>query len=111
MPSLKGNWYILTLSAAHCPNNPCESYSLGDTQSWDYAIGQQEIGEGGFLHWQFCVHFINKNTTLGMVKRIWPQCHAELTRSSAARDYVRKEETRVPNTEFEYGSVNLIKTS
>lgn len=31
-------------------------------------------------------------------------CHAELSRSEAANDYVWKEDTRVPNTQFEFGS-------
>lgn len=64
--------------------------------------GQLELGAGGFLHWQTIVALRNKGS-LSTVKLLFGTCHAELSRSSAASDYVWKELTRVEGTQFEIG--------
>lgn len=64
--------------------------------------GQLETGAGGFLHWQVLVAFKNKQSLIG-VRRIFGPVHAEPTRSSAASDYVWKEDTRVEGTQFLLG--------
>lgn len=64
--------------------------------------GQLELGEGGFLHWQFLVAFAEKKT-LQQVRSLFGPFHAELSRSEAAAEYVWKEETRVDGTQFEFG--------
>jgi len=70
-----------------------------------YIRGQLERGaERGFLHWQLLAIF-SKQQRLPAVKRVFgEQCHAEPSRSSAADDYVWKEETRIDGTQFELGA-------
>lgn len=69
-----------------------------------YIKGQLEQGAGGFVHWQLYVVF-QKKVRLGGVKSVFgEECHAEPTRSSAARDYVWKEDTRIEGTQFELGT-------
>lgn len=62
------------------------------------------------LHWQFVVCF-NKKVRLGGVKAVLGQTvHAELSRSSAANDYVCKDETS-QGRRWEYGSLPLKRNS
>ena len=64
----------------------------------NHLAGQLELGEGGFLHWQLVVSFARK-VRLGGVKSIFgSSCHAEPTRSDAARAYVHKEDTAIRET-------------
>lgn len=73
--------------------------------------GQLESGaESGYLHWQVLVAFRSKKS-LPQVSLLFPRCHAELSRSEAAADYVWKEETRVPNTQFEFGAKPIQRNS
>jgi len=67
--------------------------------------GQKEIGaDTGRPHWQLVVGF-SKHKRLAAVKAVFgDRCHAELTRSSAAEDYVWKDDTAVAGTRFEYGA-------
>lgn len=71
-----------------------------------YVRGQQERGnESGYLHWQVLGCFSRK-VSLGQVKSVFGgTCHAEPSRSDAAREYVWKEETRVSGTQFEFGQL------
>lgn len=71
-----------------------------------HIIGQLELGEGGFLHWQIVVSFIRK-TTLAGCRQVFGNGHAERTRSDAARAYVWKEDTRVEGTQFEIGELPM----
>lgn len=66
--------------------------------------GQLERGaDSDYLHWQICLA-LSKKKTLRFVKSIFGDtCHAELSRSEAAADYVWKELTRVDGTQFELG--------
>lgn len=68
-----------------------------------YIKGQLERGEqDGYLHWQLMV--ITDKARGGFIKRIFgSRAHIELTRSNSASNYVWKEETRVPGTQFELG--------
>jgi len=66
--------------------------------------GQLELSESGYLHWQLVIA-LSKKGTLAVLKRIFgDQGHWELAKSRAAGDYCWKEETRVPGTQFEFGS-------
>lgn len=66
--------------------------------------GQQEIGVGGYHHWQLVAAFTTKQT-LAQAKRCFsPQSHLELTRSEHAADYVWKEDTAVEGSRFELGT-------
>lgn len=91
-----GRWWIFTLSCEHHPDQPALHPDAV------YAKGQQEIGEGGFRHWQFVVCFRSNKRLRGAVAA-YPQSHAEATRSAAAQDYVWKEQSRVEGTQFEHG--------
>lgn len=70
-----------------------------------YIVGQVERGEGtGYLHWQVLVAFKSKQSLSGVKSTFGDTCHAELSRSAAASEYVQKEETRVMGTQFELGA-------
>lgn len=73
-------------------------------QSVAYLRGQLESGnDTGYLHWQLLVIFKRK-CRLAAVKKVFGDgIHAELSRSSAATDYVWKDDTRVEGTQFELG--------
>lgn len=77
-----------------------------------YIKGQLELGvENNYLHWQVLVHF-SRSVRLAAVKRIFGiECHAELSRSAAADNYVWKEETRVNGTQFELGRKPIKRAS
>lgn len=64
--------------------------------------GQQELAEGGLLHYQVVAGF-SRNVRLSQLGRLLPG-HWEPTRSAAADDYVWKEDTRVADTQFEIGT-------
>lgn len=70
-----------------------------------YIRGQLEQGNNtGYLHWQLLVIFKRKIRLRGVKHTFGPTVHAEPSRSSAANEYVWKEDTRIPNTQFELGS-------
>jgi len=75
-----------------------------------WLIGQKEIGEGGFEHWQFCLAF-KSPVRRSAVTRLFPHAHVEVTRSSSAENYVQKEDTRVPGSQFELGAKPLNRNS
>lgn len=66
--------------------------------------GQQETGEGGYSHWQVFINTAKKESIVSL-RRIFDRTdiHYELTRGPAAEQYVWKEETRVPGTQFDFG--------
>jgi len=83
--------------------------------SWDgrsfprwisYAKGQREQGAGGFEHWQLVVQ-CDRPTRLSKLKTWIRDGHWEPTRSDAALEYVWKEDTRVPESQFEHGTRRL----
>lgn len=65
--------------------------------------GQLECGDGGYLHWQFIVGLRNKGSLSTLQRLFGTELHYELSRSSAASEYVWKEDTRVEGTQFELG--------
>lgn len=73
-----------------------------------YLRGQLERGGNtDYLHWQLLV-VMDKKCRLARVKSIFgPSCHAELSRSDAADDYVWKDETAIVETRFELGQRKL----
>lgn len=103
--SQQGLYWLLTIPfAMWSPPSDCPD-------ELHYLRGQHEIGEGGFSHWQILVAF-KKKTRLRGVKAIFgQQCHAELARSSAAVDYVWKEDTRVDGSQFEFGRLAFKRNS
>jgi len=70
-----------------------------------YIRGQLESGtETGFVHWQLLV-ITAKRHRLGWLRTTFGPYHFEPSRSVAANDYVWKEDTRVPGTQFELGEL------
>lgn len=96
MPSPKAVYWILTIPHADfLPFLP---------QQCNYIRGQLELAQSGFLHWQIII-ILKQQSRLAAVKAIFGQTtHAEPTRSSAAEQYVWKDDTAVPNTKFELGT-------
>lgn len=94
--SSQGRYWLLTI-----PHNEFLPYLPPNCV---YLRGQLESGHNtGYLHWQLLVAF-RSNTRLAAVKKLFgDQCHAELSRSAAADDYVWKLDTRVEGTQFELG--------
>lgn len=78
---------------------------IGEKILW--VKGQQEIGEqDGYHHYQFCLNTVK--IRLPALKRlISNDVHLELTRSERAVRYVNKDETAVPDTQFEFGQRTL----
>lgn len=101
MPCIQGRYWLATISCAHLPDQP---QLTGDLC---YVKGQKEQGAGGFLHWQVLA-VTSKKVSLAKVKSLLHStAHVELSRSEAANDYVWKEDTRVPGTQFESGALPL----
>jgi len=95
MPAIQGRYWILTI--------PHQDFTPFLPQGIQWIRGQLEQGEQGFLHWQIVVS-LPKKKTLAYIKTIFGErCHGELSRSSAADEYVWKEDTRVQGTQFELG--------
>lgn len=69
-----------------------------------YMKGQLEEGEGGYRHWQMVVVTLAKCRASAVKRKFARTCHVEKTRSSAANEYVHKDDTCVdPATRFEVG--------
>lgn len=77
-----------------------------------YIKGQLETGNTtGYLHWQVLVQ-MEKKCTLTYIKSIFGDgINYQLSRSSAADEYVWKDDTSVPNTRFELGQKSLKRNS
>lgn len=97
MPSPQARYYILTI-----PRTTGWTPALSGELA--YLRGQEEIGEGGFQHWQVLAVFSRKVTLTRAKTHFPPESHLEPTRSAAAEVYVWKEDTRVPDTQFELGA-------
>lgn len=70
----------------------------------DYISGQLESGsQTGYTHWQLLVCFKSKLRLAGVKSIFGSECHAEPSRSDAAREYVHKEDTRIEGTQFTLG--------
>lgn len=99
MPNVpQARYWLLTIPAASGWQPP-QVVPVGI----NYLKGQKEIGEGGYEHWQVLVAFKDKKRLAAVKAAFNRQTHAEPTRSSAANDYVWKDDTAVLNTRFELG--------
>jgi len=75
-----------------------------------YIKGQLEVGDNtGLLHWQLMV-VTERKQRFSFLQRLWPFAHVEKSRSSALESYVWKEDTRVPDSQFELGRPPLSGT-
>lgn len=94
--SQQARYWLGTLYDWTVPNNLPEGV--------DWIKGQQETcPTTGRLHHQIIVGF-KRAVRLAAVRRAIGTGHFEITRSNAADAYVWKEDTRVPNTQFELGN-------
>lgn len=88
----KARYWILTI--------PYEHFTPYLPTQCSYLLGQMEIGESGFKHWQLLVAF-KESLRLAALKKIFGVgIHAEPSRSDAAEAYCQKVETRVEGTQF-----------
>ena len=93
---LQARYWILTIPYADFTPYPPPGVA--------YIGGQLERGSGGYLHWQVIVCF-DRKVRLGGVKSLFGDtAHCEISRSSAAKEYCLKEESRVEGTGFELGT-------
>ncbi|GAC77779.1 replication protein [uncultured marine virus] len=93
-PRRQGIFWILTI--------PHHGFTPYLPVSCQWIKGQLEHADSGFLHWQIIVA-VRKKTSLSGITNTFGPYHAELSRSSAAGDYVWKEDTRVAGTQFQLG--------
>jgi len=104
----QARYFILTIPADAEKTMTTEFFEAAVEESLEGLIhveGQQEIGEGGYVHWQVVASF-GKAVGLKAVKKVFGRtCHIEATRSDAARAYVHKQDTQVEGTRFEFGSL------
>lgn len=96
----QGRYWILTIS---CRSN---DWTPALPPGLSYVRGQREVGEGGFEHYQLMAAY-PKKVGLPRLRSDFGECHAELSRSDASRSYVWKEDTRVPGTQFEFGTLAI----
>jgi len=102
----QGRYWIVTVSYDEGQKygfHPETLVSLVNPVIWVY--GQEEISETGYHHWQFVLCTKDKLRRSALAK-CFPEGvhpHLELSRSDAADAYVRKEETKVPDSEFQFG--------
>lgn len=102
MPSPQGRYWLLTI--------PCHDFMPYLPPGVSFLKGQLEQGASGFLHWQLMASF-PKKVTCSYVKTIFgTTCHAELSRSSAANEYVWKEDSRVGHM-FQLGKLPMKRNS
>lgn len=97
--SVQGRFWILTIPKDSW--DPILVSPLPPAISW--IKGQAEEGEGGYQHWQVIVGFKDKLRLRKLKEFFTDDTHAELTRSSAADEYVHKDDTSIPGTRFEFG--------
>jgi len=94
----QGRYWLLTI-----PHHDFVPYQPPIVQ---YIRGQLELGNNtGYLHWQLLVAFKTKQRLAAVKKCFGASCHAELSRSDAATEYVWKDDTRVDGTQFELGAL------
>jgi len=94
--NVQGKYWILTI--------PQHEFTPYQPRGVDYIGGQLEAGSGtGYLHWQIIVCFERKIRLRGVKTCFGPSCHAELTKSDAARQYCFKDDTSIAGTRFELG--------
>lgn len=89
-----------------CPEgNPCfpiQEIPTGLT----WIRGQLEEGDGGYRHWQIAFAFPGRVRLTSCTAIFGSGCHFELSRSSAVRDYVWKDDTSL-GERFEFGAVPI----
>lgn len=100
----QGRYWLLTI--------PQQDFTPFQHEPVQFIRGQLERGnDTGYIHWQLLVAFKTK-IRLAAVKRLFgDSAHCELSRSSAANEYVWKEDTRIEGTQFELGVLAFKRNS
>jgi len=98
LSQMQGRYWMLTI--------PSSDFLPSETvinETILYIKGQKETGEStGYEHWQVMV--VSKKCRGTKIKQLFGRTtHVELSRSQAAETYVWKAETRVENSQFEFG--------
>lgn len=96
--NMQGRYWILTI--------PSHEFLPYLPNQLSYIRGQLEQGANTqYVHWQLLAVF-KRSVRLAAVKSLFGNtCHAELTRSNAANDYVWKDDTAIAETRFELGEM------
>lgn len=102
MPSPQKRYWLLTIRF-EVWNPPAEEQLQELYPGIAYLKGQQEVGEGGFRHWQVIAAYRKPQRLSSIKAHFGNTVHAEPSRSKAADDYVWKEETAVADSRFELG--------
>lgn len=99
-PSPQGVYWLLTI--------PQHLFTPFLPDAIQYIKGQLECSnDTAYVHWQVLVATKTK-CRLPAIKAIFGDgIHAELTKSSAANDYVWKDDTRIEGTQFELGRLKF----
>ena len=104
MPAPQYRYWILTI-----PHHNFLPFLPSDIT---FIKGQLERSHGTeYLHWQLLAHSKRKLTMSSFKTLFGPTAHVEPTRSKAAESYVWKEDTRVPNTQFQLGELPFKRNS
>lgn len=103
MDTIRGSWWSVTI------NNPTEQDRQtihGPAPRWLRMIrGQEELGANGTLHYQLAVN--TQQIRASQIKEWLPRAHIEVARNpNALANYVNKDNTAVPDTQFEHNYVN-----
>lgn len=103
MDTVRGSWWSVTI------NNPTEQDRQtvnGPAPRWLRMIrGQEEMGANGTLHYQLAVN--TQQIRASQIKEWLPRAHIEVARNpNALSNYVSKDKTAVPDTQFEHNYVN-----
>lgn len=99
----QGVYWILTIPGHHFTPYPVPGTS--------WIRGQLETGASGYVHWQLVVAFKRKQSIARVKELFGSECHAELSRTAAANEYVWKESTAVRGTRFEFGGKPFDRSS
>lgn len=105
MPNDRARYWLLTI-----PHHAYLPYP--HPQPICYSRGQLERGSAtSYLHWQVLVVYTSAVRLSAVKSTFGEECHAEPSRSAAARDYVWKDDTRVEGTQFEFGQYPMRRNS
>lgn len=74
-------------------------------EGWTWASGQQEIGAGGFCHWQIVFRTAVAVRRAGAKAKLPRTAYLEATRSAAANAYVQKDASAVAGSRFTLGTL------
>lgn len=100
MPAQQARYFLLTI--------PHHLFTPYLPNGISYIKGQLEMGANtGYKHWQVLVAYPKKVTVARVKQDFGDSIHVEITKSSAANDYVWKEETSIQNTRFELGKLAI----